>query len=218
MNWTGKKIVVLGDSITEGAGASSEQNVYHQLLKRMLGLSELISYGIGGTRIARQTVPSEFPLYDLDFNKRAPEMDSDADLVIVFGGTNDFGHGDAPLGNKGDDTVYTFYGACKCLFDTLVQKYGKNKIVVVTPMHRIGEDNVFGDGSKVKASAPMYKYIDALLNVANEEQLKVLNLWADDDLNLHICDIVKYFCDGLHPNDSGHRLIAEKMAIYLKSL
>lgn len=24
-------------------------------------------------------------------------MDSDADIIVVFGGTNDYGHGDAPL-------------------------------------------------------------------------------------------------------------------------
>lgn len=28
---------------------------------------------------------------------RVDEMDDDADIVIVFGGTNGYGHGDAPM-------------------------------------------------------------------------------------------------------------------------
>lgn len=37
-------------------------------------------------------------------------MDNDADIIIVFGGTNDFGNGDAPFGEMSDRTPYTFYG------------------------------------------------------------------------------------------------------------
>ena len=35
-------------------------------------------------------------------------MDSDADVVVVFGGTNDFGHGDAKLGTFESRDPYTF--------------------------------------------------------------------------------------------------------------
>ncbi len=41
-------------------------------------------------------------------------MDNDADIIIVFGGTNDFGNGDAPFGEMSDRTPYTFYGAYQC--------------------------------------------------------------------------------------------------------
>lgn len=51
------------------------------------------------------------------------ELDEDADIIGVFGGTNDFGHGDAPLGTFGDRTVYTFYGACHYLMNRLVERF-----------------------------------------------------------------------------------------------
>lgn len=219
MDLTGKKVVVLGDSITEGAAASCEENVYHQRLKKMLNLGELVAYGIGGTRIARQITPCKEPRFDLDFNMRADEMDIDADLAIVFGGTNDFGHGDAPLGNFGDDTVYTFYGACKCLFEKLVKTYNGN-VVVITPLHRFGEDNPFGEDSNKPAPGPiLQEYVHAILQTAKSMNLNILNLWDDYDLNPNLGENAKYFiCDGLHPNDDGHQLIAQKLAAYLKSL
>ena len=43
-------------------------------------------------------------------NSRVDDMIPDADIVVVFGGTNDFGHGDIPFGTLGDNTKYTFYG------------------------------------------------------------------------------------------------------------
>lgn len=218
MNWEGKKVVVLGDSITAGAAASAEENVYHQHLKNMLNLGELIAYGEGGTRIARQMKASEEPNFDRDFNERADAMDTNADLAIVFGGTNDFGHGDAPLGKLGDTTVYTFYGACRCLFEKLADRYD-NKLVVITPMHRFGEDNVLGEGNKAVPSVPLKEYVEAVVKTAEAMHLNVLNFWEDDELNVHIGDHQKYFApDGLHPNDDGHRLIAEKLAEYLISL
>ena len=47
----------------------------------------------------------------------------DADGVVVFGGTDDFGHGDAPIGTPSDRTYDTFYGACHVLFSKLIEKY-----------------------------------------------------------------------------------------------
>ena len=50
---------------------------------------------------------------------RFTEMDERADAVVVFGGTNDFGHGDAPLGKPSDRDPSTFYGACHYLMNGL---------------------------------------------------------------------------------------------------
>ena len=122
MELQGKKINFLGDSITEGCGVSCEENIYHQIMKRHYGLAEARNYGVGGTRFARQLTPSE-PQYDRNFLVRAAEMDKDADVIVVMGGTNDFGHGDAPLGTFFDRENNTFYGACHQLFTYLLETY-----------------------------------------------------------------------------------------------
>ena len=56
MELKGTKINFLGDSITEGHGASSIDHVYWKLLEERDGVIAR-GYGIGGTRIARQQVP-----------------------------------------------------------------------------------------------------------------------------------------------------------------
>ena len=45
----------LGDSITEGAGASDEAHRYTDVFARMYG-AKANNYGVGGSRIARQRV------------------------------------------------------------------------------------------------------------------------------------------------------------------
>ena len=70
MELKGKRVLFLGDSLTEGAAASSPQKIFHKILKKILRLNEAINCGVGGTRIARQKKPSEIPSYDEDFNLR----------------------------------------------------------------------------------------------------------------------------------------------------
>lgn len=97
MELTGKKINFLGGSITEGAGASSPETCYVADMHRLYNLAAARNYGIGGTRIAPQKEVSAEPVWDQDFLGRYAKMDDDADFVVVFGGTNDFGHGLPPL-------------------------------------------------------------------------------------------------------------------------
>lgn len=72
------------------------------------------NYGIGGTRIARQNAADEFEKRG-NFCDRMRNME-DSDVMVVFGGTNDFGHGDAPMGEFSDRDDRTFYGACPHMF------------------------------------------------------------------------------------------------------
>ena len=102
MELRGKKAVFLGDSITEGVGVSDISKGYVNLVKEGLGLAEAYNRGISGTRFAHQSAHSEEASFDKDFISRVEELPTDVDLVVVFGGTNDYGHGDAPFGDFSD--------------------------------------------------------------------------------------------------------------------
>ncbi len=216
MKLEGLKINFLGDSITEGHGVSSKENVYWNVLKTEHGLSEARGYGIGGTRIARKTnVPSFSPLWDLDFIQRYPEMDDDADVVVVFGGTNDFGHGDAPLGEFADRTPYTFYGALHLLMEGLINKYPESTIIFMTPLHRLEEHYTRPGG----IFAPLETYVNIIKEVAEYYSVPVLDLWSVSGIQPKVDIIKEKYCpDGLHPNDAGHRLIASRLAGFIESL
>ena len=118
-----KTINFLGDSITEGEGVDDIAYRYDCIIKEQCGLIAANNYGISGTRIAHQTVPSDIPRHDLYFCGRAYEMNKDVDIVVVFGGTNDYGHGDAPFGKLTDKTPATFCGAVDFLMRLLKDLY-----------------------------------------------------------------------------------------------
>ena len=146
MKLEGLTVNFLGDSITEGCGTSCPEAMFHAVLKRNTGLKEVRNYGIGGTRIALQTGNRQLPKDDFrDVNSYCERFDKmeDADLVVVFGGTNDFGHGDAPIGQMSDRTPETFYGACHYLFTGLIKKYIGKPIVIITPTPREWDDMDF---------------------------------------------------------------------------
>ena len=174
MDIAGKTVAFLGDSITQGVGTSSIENRYTDVFARLTG-GVALNYGIGGTRIARQKTPSWNTVWDEDFISRVDEMDPCADVVVVFGGTNDFGHGDAPLGKFSDTTEYTFYGALHVLYKKLIEKYPAADIIVLTPLHRLSEnDTVNGIGLPCE---PLKKYVEAIREVAEYYSLPVLDLY-----------------------------------------
>ena len=215
MELSGKRLNFLGDSITEGAGTSAENKRYFALLKETYGLKEANGYGISGTRIARQTVPSENARFDIYFASRVDDM-KEADGVVVFGGTNDYGHGDAPIGIFSDRTPDTFYGACHDLYTKLIAKYPGKPIVILTPLHRL-EENVI----KVKCDrkVTLKTYVDIIREVAEYYALPVCDLYKSSGLQPAVPVIAeKFIPDGLHPNDAGHAIIAERLGNFLVNL
>ena len=216
MELKGTKINFLGDSITEGAGTSSHDKMFTMLIEREYG-AICQNYGIGGTRIARQKTPTE-EKWDRDFISRVPEMDNDADIVVVFGGTNDFGHGDAPLGTMSDRTPYTFYGALHCLYTALTEKYPDVPVVILTPLHRLNEDSPKGDNTPAPVGT-LKEYVNIIREVAEYYSLPVLDLFKESGLQPKIPVIQqKYVPDGLHPNDDGNAILAHKIARFLETL
>lgn len=135
MNLNGKAIDFLGDSITEGVGVEDLNNRYDNRLKAMLNLKAVHNYGIGGTRIAHQITPSAEPRYDLCFCGRAYDLNREADVIVVYGGVNDWIHGDAPFGEMSDTTPASFCGAVDFLMNLLKEKYPNARLVFMTPAH-----------------------------------------------------------------------------------
>lgn len=205
------KINFLGDSITEGALADKQENCYVELVGKMLP-AQVRNYGISATRIAKQITPSIDPRWDKYFATRVSGMDKDADYVFVFGGTNDYGHGDAPFGKMGDKTPDTFYGAVDDLINELLKYYPKEKIVFILPTYRLTEDNIYGDGSKKVPCPTLSEYRKAMVEVLNKYQMRILDI--KDTIGK--AENNPLLADGLHPNNAGHKLIAELICNYIR--
>ncbi len=207
------KINFLGDSITEGAGASSIENAYVSKVAEICGV-ETENFGISGTRIARQTKPTVWKTFDYDFQMRAEVMD-DADFVFVFGGTNDYGHGDAPLGNEDDTSPRTFHGGLNNLMNKLIEKYGKEKIAFILPTRRFIEDDVLGQGNRKEPTTDFKGYVDIIRAECDKRGISYIDMYNDGFPKPKVDTGDEFTKDGLHPNDKGHLLIATIIKDYL---
>ena len=212
MDLKGKKINVIGDSITYGVGTSNAENIFLNRIAREEGLAAARNYGISGARIAHQQGNEDN--YPYAYCDRFGEMDDDADIVVVFGGTNDYGHGNAPIGTFSDRCTSTYYGAWHLLLSGLITKYPDALIAVMTPLHRCDENN-----PSVGNGLPLSRYVEIAREVAAYYAVPVLDLYTLSGIQPeHPVLKAKYCPDGLHPNDAGHRLIADRLAGFLKTL
>ena len=210
--WKGKNAVFVGDSITYGIG-TTEGSRYWEFLKEDLDLENVNSMGIAGSCISSK---SDYGTLNTPLINRYNNIPS-ADLISIFMGTNDYGH-ETPLGNINDTTDISFYGALNVIIPALKQKYPTSRIVFITPLHRYG----FGT-SKIKGEAFTYDnlengvgynlgdYVNAIKEVCKKYSVDVIDLYklSENELNPSIPALREsYFPDGLHPNEDGHKMIA----------
>ena len=205
MKLKGLTINFLGDSITEGYGTTAPDKVFHQIIQEKYNMHRANNYGVSSTRIARQIVPTPGNTKaDLSFELRAEVMDRNADAVVVFGGTNDYGHGDAPFGKIDDEDIFTFCGAVNSLITKLKMNFPNAKIVFMTPIHRIDEKKPSIFNSKV-----LEDYVDAIIEICERRDVAVINLFKINPFDPNDKELVP---DGVHPSDKGHGIIARIVA------
>ncbi len=225
MNIKGFKVNFLGDSITEGTGVTDKANCrYDNRLAAMCKLSAVNNYSIGGSRLAHQIHPSEKPRYDLCFCGRAYDMDTSADMVIVYGGVNDYIHGDAPFGKIGDTTPATYCGGVYFLMNYIRQNYKNKPVIFMTParcyLRGLVDDLLPSKhDKKVTEGKPLLAYVDVILETAKQFNISVLDLYHDLGLDPHDPECCKtYTIDGLHFNDAGHAVIAQHLKDFIDAL
>jgi len=204
MELHGLKINCLGDSITQGVGASAPSHTYVARLKNEYD-TEARNFGIGGSRIAAQNHRNPASTYDYtDFCTRARDLPADADLVLIMGGTNDYGHGDAPFGEETDRTPDTFRGACHVLFRTVRERFPGKPVVVVLPLPRDRQD------TPSQCGHILADYVDEIAKIAGGFGFFVLDLFHGGP--------VVTTADGLHPDDAGHAVLAREIASLIEKL
>lgn len=223
MELKGKVIDFLGDSITEGVGVCDQNNRYDNIVHRRLELAAHYNYGIGGTRLAHQSAPSETPRYDLCFCGRAYLLEKSADLIVVYGGVNDYIHGDAYFGKMEDRTPETFCGAVYFLMNFLKTNYEGKQIVFMTPAHMhfkgISDKCLSGRPMKKPDAQPLSAYVEVIKARGEELGIPVLDLFEKLPIDPNNeSDREKYTVDGLHFNDDGHEILANTLCDFLESL
>lgn len=217
-----KIVNCLGDSITYGYnGAKDGDGVVGERVDKPYPtiLSEILNctvnnYGQNGSTIGGDgaTTDEYGTLGYKPMNVRYSNM-SNADYVVVFGGTNDcYASGRLPLGAKGDTTNLTFYGSLKILIEGLINKYPTSKICFITPLKRTTiSPNSYGK--------TLIEYANAIIEVCEEYSIPYLDFHRKSGCYPLISAFKNAnLPDGLHPNQSYYYIIANKIAEFIKTL
>ena len=202
----GKKANFLGDSQTDDAG-NYKSKFFYDWLKEILGLDVTNNYGYSGTTIMPIAGQSK------SFLDRYSSMSDDADLIVVWGGTNDYHYGHA-LGTVDDTTSTTFCGAVNQLCKGLINKYPQKDILFVTPTPR---------GNVNSAVATQEEYADAIIKICGKYCIPVYDAYRNCQMPIIVDQafdsegniIRKYTVDGLHLNDLGHEILGKSMANFI---
>ncbi len=130
------------------------------------------------------------------------DVDYNPDIVTVLMGTNDFGL-DIPLNQYESDL--------QNLINVVKEKFPDSRIIFLTPPYRdyYGEKKYILSGMVNHLGNSLYDYIDVIKNKSKENGIEVIELTEDECLNkdnLRECTL-----DGLHPNDKGNKLMADKI-------
>lgn len=206
----GKKIAFLGDSITRGIYLPDENDCYAKIVERAVPWGEFHNYSVPGSRIGEYIGPDPKHIKG-SFLERYPQMPDGMDIAVVFGGTNDFGIGNAPMGDDSDRDPYTFYGAVNLLFDGLKRKYPDASVVVILPLHRKDENR-----PNMYSGAVLEDYVQVLRKKASEYGFLPCDLRSAPGLQGDDAYYSDFMEDGLHPFEKTHARLAEELLKYLK--
>lgn len=202
-----KVILCLGDSIT--SDYSDDDSSWCQMIKDTLPVREVKNYGIAGTTVAHFGGRTD------SFIERCNQMQPYGDVVLVFGGINDFNHS-VPIGEFQSEDTETFYGALNELCIYLINHYPNADLVFATPMHAFGFKDYPHWNTHNEQNLALADYVNAIKKTCGYYSIPVIDLYSNSGMTPDI-KLVKdmYLPDGLHPNKEGRKRLARKIMNYL---
>ncbi len=211
--------LLLGESVYNGAfggtclalQANTEDNYTTDLLN-MVSLSKAIAaddFGVQQTVRSKRAVTDYFgyvidELEGIDFHQ--------VDVLVLAFGINDY-HAGVPLDNEENPLDETTYGgAFRSVLTSLQKNYPELQIVLATPTYAWYVPQELTCEEYDTGEAYLQEYVELEIGIAEEFGVEVVDLYHDVYPHEKWEDWEIYTEDGLHPNESGRRLLAEKLA------
>lgn len=209
----GKKWVLDGDSNTEANNHASKK--YYDFISEQTGVN-IENHAVSGTGyMTRELNGTTYnPVYT-----RIPNYSTDADIITILAGGNnvtDMALGNIALGKLGDsEPEQSYYGALDYTFKTLLEKFPTTKIGAISQFKR-GNYPVEQTQAHENILQPM---VQALKDVCGFYGIPVLDLYNGGNVHMRTEAFVSgASSDGIHLNNTGHEMIANKIKVFLESL
>ena len=203
------KIGMVGDSITQGSGSSTKDRgvlAYPNQIGRLLWKDCLVyNYGRAG-RTMREDHGDSYMAASI--YQEALQGAKQMDIMTIMLGTND---GDRFMALKGkwtEEDDAQFIASCEKMVKSFYDRNNDLKFYIFNVPTCFRQDSDYVAGAPYVRKAQQAAY-DSLV-------AKGYDMLGFLDVGKLTEDMKKYFADGLHPSDPGHKLLAERIAEYLQ--
>lgn len=210
IDYSNLKVVCLGDGLTYGSGGSDKKEggkiSYCDYISHVLDC-EVLNMGINGTTVGNY-------YNDYSFINRVSDIPNDADVIIIFGGTNDYLL-QGEYGEFGDTkTPNTYCYDFKLLIDKINEENKDAEIFLVTTYKNDKELYYTNDEKHEKTFEEYMNFQFALAE--NYENVNVIDFYNTGILNTTISEVNKDFTsDGFLINDKGSKIIGDHIVANL---
>lgn len=210
------KIQTFGDSITDNywGDLSSWVNYIPDNIK--IENLTIVNSAVGGSSIGGTAGDSIPNVIQNGFQRPnnepfAAALATDANFVVIFAGTNDWGGGQLV-----SNTVNGLTTALQYIFE-----HSKAKVLFCTPLQRYNSTDqsrpVDENGVPLNANnITLRQLCDVLIEVCKRFSVPVLDLNADANINRY--NIFDYSSDGLHPQRDGDFVVSKLICRKIKEM
>lgn len=200
------KLVIYGDSIST---MNYDCGGYGRFLGEMLDC-KITNHAISGSGLGKNTPCSMVSVIDNPEN-----LHSDADIIIVWHGTNDWYWG-TPVQGDGNDC---YDGGLRYVIEKLRNNSPDADIICMTPIFRLQAPDECDECCEAydnpnKIGFTLKDYIDTLLEMSGKLCFPVVDLRTLTNFNAY--NAYKYLPDNIHPSEEGHKRIANILANFIK--
>lgn len=216
--YIGKKIAVLGDSWSDTANHTCTKRWHNWIAEKTGATIQCVA--ISGTGYKCGT-DNENTISN--FMQQALTIDTDTDLVIIFGSGNDCGTSSKTnfdFGAAKDRTTNTLGGCMNITLDNIQNTAPNARILMLSPAPWINYDPWWEGVS----TGRMGVYTELIKDVAAYRGIRFKDMYHSSDMHPQNPDFKDTFynSDGVHPNDAGQKrlypdILAEVKAVLPES-
>ena len=210
----GKKWTCIGDSLTEVNVRTTKH--YHDYIVELTGIN-VVNHGHSGAGYSARS-------FDYAFMNEVQRIPTDSDLITIFGSINDIFSGEKPLGDVTDTDTTTLCGCINITFNNLFARIPEAYLGVITPTPAwYQESGSISDWTPSNPGNDMELYSEAIIEICKRRSIPCLDLYHSSNLRPHESSFrtLAYSKDsgnGIHPDETGHKLIAARFLEFIKTL